>query len=816
MEMATSLDLRAKPPGSAAAMPVKALAGLPVMLGAYVVIGWVVQSPAMVRIAPNSVAMGLNTALAFIASGVWLLYHDRQSPRWRIARTGMALALIVLFSLVVLEHAFDVSLGIDWVELHRKIQDQNLRPGRVALNTSLAFLLAGLAFVLAGQKQVAAGQLSVARFLALCVFLIGISGLLGYVLQLEWLYHWYRFNRMALPTAVGLCTLGAALLMVLRAPGAAKSRLADVEKKIVSRSSAILAALAGAFALFGFILLRDGVDSVMRKNLTQAADAHRELMSSTIEQNIRMALSVSNRPGLFNSVAVLSRDSGNAVAMASIDAVRQSFLDLGFGRLDIFDREQRLLTEPTPETMPVMSVRLHSYPIDAELIWADGYLLRTKIPLRRDGHEIGMIVGEQPLTALTFNLLNPRAAGKSGEHRLCAKMADRLGCFPSRLDPSVRELPFYIAGQPSFPVVRAILGEEGVTTYNDYRQRPVLVAYLTVERGNLALVTKQDIEELYQPLRRRLALMVALIAALVVGSGFILRSSVRPLASQLSRAETAARESAQALHESLTALEETSHSLRASEAEVRNLNAELEERVKLRTAALTQANEDLNQFAYAASHDLQEPLRNVSLYSQLIAQRYRGKLGEEADTHLDFVVQSAQRMQQLLRDVLAYTQVATGKSDPLDRPSSAESALAEATANLHATIQQAGAQVTHAVLPDVYVYPAHLVQLFQNLIANAIKYRSAAPPRIHVEARRQADRWLFSIRDNGIGIEPQYLEKIFGVFKRLHKDQYPGTGIGLAICQKIVHRYQGKIWAQSEPGKGTTFCFSLPATPLTA
>lgn len=808
------MDRGALIPYTAARAAATVLAVLLAMLGAFVALGWMLESAAMVRIVPNSVAMGLNTALAFVVAGVWLLSQHRQSAAWKSVRTSLAFLLVAVFSLVLIEHVFDVGLGIDWEHLHQKIQDQNPRPGRVAPNTSLALVLTGLAFLLIERAPSLRNASRIAKLLVTAVLAIGIFGLLGYALKLEALYQWYRLNSMAVATAVGICVMAVALLLWLHEPESATQQLANIDKKIVSRSTAILAMLAGAFALAGFILLRDGVDSVMRHNLFQSAENNRELLLTGFEQHVRMAQTVANRPGMLNSIATLLEDPNRQDALKNVRTVQKSFLALGFSRLDIYTRFGHLLTPTAANGAPALSVRLHSFPLYSELLWKNGYVLRNKIDLTRQGELIGYAIAEQPLTTLTYRLVNVRGAGKTGEYRLCARAADLLRCFPSRLDRTVRDFPFLKQRKPSFPVARAILGEQGVVLFTDYRHRGVLAAYVTVESENLGLVMKQDVEELYTPLRNRLALLVGLIGLLVVASGYILRSTIKPLTSQLLRAETAARENAEALRRSMAALNDTSEQLRASESEIRKLNSELEERVKIRTADLVRANEDLNQFAYAASHDLQEPLRNVSLYSQLMTKNYRGKLDAEANGYLDFISQSAQRMQQLLRDVLDYTQVATGKSEPLREPTSSEQALAEALANLHVAIKDSHAQITHGILPGVYVYRAHLVQLLQNLIANAIKYRSDRVPQIHIDARKQGDKWLFCVRDNGIGIERQYLEKIFGVFKRLHKESHPGTGIGLAICQKIVHRYQGKIWAESQFGKGTTIYFSLPAAPI--
>ena len=225
---------------------------------------------------------------------------------------------------------------------------------------------------------------------------------------------------------------------------------------------------------------------------------------------------------------------------------------------------------------------------------------------------------------------------------------------------------------------------------------------------------------------------------------------------------------------------------------------------------LRRANQDLEQFAFSASHDLQEPLRTVKIYSELLVKRHADKLDGEALQFMKFLRNGATRMEALVRDLLTYTQAA--RFDEPTKITDANEALKTALANLSGAIVESGAEVTTGPLPPVLVNATHLLQLFQNLIGNAIKYRSPERmPAVHIEAERQSGYWVFSIVDNGIGIDPEYKENIFGLFKRLHSnDEYSGTGIGLAICQRIVDRYHGRIWVESEPGRGSTFRFSVP------
>jgi signal transduction histidine kinase len=254
-----------------------------------------------------------------------------------------------------------------------------------------------------------------------------------------------------------------------------------------------------------------------------------------------------------------------------------------------------------------------------------------------------------------------------------------------------------------------------------------------------------------------------------------------------------------------------------AEDEVRTLNLDLEQRVADRTAELNErakdlarSNSELQQFAYVASHDLQEPLRMVASFTQLLAKRYKDKLDDDARDFINYAVDGATRMQTLISDLLNYSRIGT-QGKPL-LPTDGEALFSRVLESLKFAIEESGAVVSHDTLPTVMADPQQLGQLFQNLLTNAIKFRGENSPHVWISTERNGSDWKISVRDNGIGISQEHAERIFVIFQRLHtKTEYPGTGIGLAICKKIVERHGGRIWIEPSPGGGTTFCFTIPA-----
>ena len=277
------------------------------------------------------------------------------------------------------------------------------------------------------------------------------------------------------------------------------------------------------------------------------------------------------------------------------------------------------------------------------------------------------------------------------------------------------------------------------------------------------------------------------------------------------------------LEQEIRIRQQTEAQLERSQQLLQQANQELEQRIAERTAELVytnkqlekinaelvSSNQELEKFAYVVSHDLQAPLRSIKMFAELLAQEYRDKLNSQADEYIDYITDSAERMQILIKDLLAYCRA--GKNEQTWISVDLKDVINNVLRDLEASIKESKAKIKIDRLPTVQANPREINQLFQNLISNGIKFRGKDTPCIEINAQSQQQQWLISVKDNGIGIEPQYQDKIFQIFQRLHSlEEYPGTGVGLAICQKIVERHGGSIWVESQPNRGSTFYFTLP------
>lgn len=425
---------------------------------------------------------------------------------------------------------------------------------------------------------------------------------------------------------------------------------------------------------------------------------------------------------------------------------------------------------------------------------------------------LGVLINAYNLITLDEITTNHIGMGETGEVYLVNR--DMIMFTESRFLEDV-PLKLIVDTEP----VRRIIenSEEMVGIYKDYRGQSVVGVSTDLPEYNWILLAETNKTEAFAPLKMLsiIALILGVVGAATVTSfGIVFAvSTSRPIEDLTKATERLARGDLEhrvkiTRKDEIGFLANSFNSMAEELARVINEHKRTEKELKHYSSELKRSNEELQHFAYIASHDLQEPLRMISSYLQLIKRRYKGNLDADADEFIHYAVDGANRLQTMINGLLEYSRVDThGKSFEL---ADCEVVLQQALTNLKVMIEENIATITHDPLPTVMADGSQLLLVFQNLITNAIKFRGNEPPRIHISAKHKENEWIFSVHDNGIGIEPEYHGRLFVIFRRLHSREYPGVGLGLSICKKVVKRHGGRIWVESEPGKGSTFYFTIP------
>ncbi len=447
-----------------------------------------------------------------------------------------------------------------------------------------------------------------------------------------------------------------------------------------------------------------------------------------------------------------------------------------------------------------------------------------------NGVPVGTIIFEIDMAPMFRLIQDTVGLGATGEILIGKKSGDHIVYLnPLRHDKTpVMTRRVRIGGSQGIPIQHAVSGNTGIGESVDYRGKKVVAAWTNIPFLDWGLVAKIDAQEEYAivtNLQRMIVMILAVIFLLVVVITYSVAKSISvPIQNLTKGAETVGSGNLDYkvgtnLKDEIGRLsrsfDKMTHDLKETVASRDDLNREVavrkqaEAALRLTAEDLTRSNKDLEQFAYVASHDLQEPLRAVAGFVGLLKKQYFDKLDDQAREYIDFSVEGAERMQSLIEGLLAFSRVGTrgGEFAAMDVKNAVESALK----SLRVLIEENNAVVTCDAMPKIFADLSQITQLFQNLIANAIKFHGPARPEVFVGAQRKDRAWEIYVRDNGIGIEPQYFQKIFLIFQRLHtRSRYQGTGIGLAVCRKIVERHGGEIWVESAPGSGSTFHFTIP------
>jgi signal transduction histidine kinase len=747
------------PPGAVRALGVALLA-----IGTGGMLGWLLDVPLLRSGWPGLPAMKANTAVALAAAGVALVLVARGTRHaWLGARVaGGAIAILGLATLA--EHLFAVNLGID----QRLAVDRDAfalsPPGRMAASTAVSLAVAGAGLIAAAQP--AGRWAAAARAAGIAVTAMGALGVAGFVFGLELLHSWPALRTAALPSAAGILALGGGLWLASHRQRQAPS----ADARITQLAVWLVVLGAGITGLVAFAVLETQLERTLASSFRTALDARLSELESTVQLRTTGAAMIATRPNLLRHLELLRDDPLRAESRAVVQGVLDSFSSHGFSAIvvtlasgEVVGRLGQIIDRPALE-VPLGRIE------GAALLWRDGLYLRHHLVVGGPAGSTAVIQAEQPL------LQTPRAAkaleelGATAEFLLCREHPPGFSCFPSRLTPAPFILPVHESGPARFAELARDRGA-GFGHSIDYRDHRVLGAYGPLPELGLVAVLKVDADTVYGPIRRQFLLVIALIAGVALGGSALVRARVRPLAA----------------------------ALQTRLAELTRVNA-----------ALERSNRELQRFANVISHDLQTPLRSIVGFLQLLRLESGEALTERAREWLRRGVASAERLHALIRDLLDYARI-----DAEERPRGRADlqAIADSVVErLHAAIAESGGQVTRgAALPTVSGDAAQLAQLLENLVENGLKFRGAGAPRVHVEAVDAGEHWRLSVRDNGIGIEPAHQERIFEVFQRLEAgDRVPGTGIGLALSRRIVQRHGGRIWVQSEPGRGTEVLFTIP------
>ena len=514
--------------------PFSAIAGaLLVLLGGTVMLGWWMQLSPLVRVLPGFAPMVFNTALCFVLAGSALLtpVSDAQQHERVTAVLGGALAIIATW--VLAEHLLQTDLGIDWAPLHDWLHDSDPNPGRMSSGAVCGFLMSGAVLILATRVR-RPWMGAVVRLLTLGIGAIGVLGLVGYLVSAPLLFPQYLFVGVAVHTAAGLLVLAVGLRSAWRRFEWGRVPLfARDDDRITFVGATILAAVALAAGIASFAILQGRVQTLVGDNalaaLTRRTDMFRDLIELR-EVNARIA---ATRPAVLRNLRVIhtGRDDGSNIA--NVKAVVDSFLKQGFNALAYHDADDEVVASGGAFVQaPAMVVTLVT-PDKPELLWDDGFLLRHRIRLRDSTGEVGTVLAEQPLTALTRLAQDMSGMGATGEMVLCMSRQERLHCFPNQLNPRAFSTSLVNVAGELLPMTRALRGESGVIVTRDYRAQNVVAAYGPIGNLGLGMVVKIDAAEIFQPIREQLQIVIGLLLLLVAGGTLLLRSQIRPLATNL-------------------------------------------------------------------------------------------------------------------------------------------------------------------------------------------------------------------------------------------------------------------------------------------
>jgi len=731
--------------------------GLSALLGAVVIVGWFTQNLALLKILPSFEAMRFNTALGFSLAGTGLIASVFKK-KTVFGVCGLIVGLIG--ALTIIEYAFGVDLRID--QLFVKDTISVTYPGRLALPTAIGFSFIGAAFILLGTPRWTKKQHVFLGIPGSVIIALGAVGLIGFFSGHTEIGTWGDFISMAIHTAVGLLVLGAGLI------ASAWRHCANEERFLYQWLPVII----GVSVLTGTMLLWRVSAALERANIEKMIllkiATLRANTNDRIETHIQALMRMANRWAIHGQP---SKDEWESDA----------------------------------------ELYVKHYRVYRSIMWVDPTLhARWVAPFKGNESAIGRYLGDDLGGSKALEVARKKreawispAVPEKGYEVFAAYIPIYIPIFNHKFDG------FIVGVFDVRSLFDRILHDEDINGYDVAVSSNGSVIYTSGgEPNRWARETRihlygADLTVKIWPKKEYLAGVRSILPAVILASG-VLVSFLIALVGHFGEKAQGRAKMAEATN--FTLEREIAARSRAEEELKRNY-----EIIERNSDELKRSNAELEQFASIVSHDLQEPLRVIGGYLQLLSRRYKGKLDESANEFIRFSVEGAARMQNIINDLLAFSRVGSRTKTLMSVDCS--EVLDLTRKNLGRIIQESRAVITSGTLPTVRADASQLEHLFMNLVGNAIKYRGDETPSVHISAKALPEEWLFSISDNGIGLDPAYSEKIFEMFQRLHGkgSKYAGTGIGLAICKKVVENHGGRIWVESEPGRGSTFFFTLPA-----
>ncbi len=759
----------------------RALGGIVAIVGALIVLGWALDEiivPSGVEAVP---AVRANTGVCLLLAGVALVL--RRPGRAGLVPRLLGAGVALVGSLTLVEYAFGAELGIDELLFS---DPSGPNPGRMAPNTASGFVLLGTALLLPEPRR---GRWRVAEPIALIAVVFAWLALLGSAANLVELVQVKDYLRIATPTAVCVVLLGTAITITVSGGWVARLVASEgpagplVPRLLLAVLVVPLALALGLRGLHSAGTLDDGAVILL-------------LLASITVTLLAIALVFAVSFDREDQARAAEKERGRAILETARDAIVTADSS---GRIVGFN---------------IAAESMFALPVEDAL----GASLTVLMPERyHDAHEAGMrrflAGGEARVVGSTVELAGRRSDGEEFPLELSLSAFTQRGetIFTGILnDVSERKeaeealLRSEAGLRQSQRMARLGSWNWDIAT-NEVTWSDELYRLYGIAPGEFEASYEGFLERVHPD--DRTAMEAAVGHAYSTGEPFDLdHRIVRPDGSVLvnhAHGEVTRDEHGNPVTMAGTGQDVTEQ--RAAEEQIANQARELKERA----VELERSNAELEQFAYVASHDLQEPLRSIGGFVQLLKRRYSGQIDEDADRFIGFTVSGVERMQALIDGLLTYSQEGRGelRREPVDSRALAERTLAL----LDAALRDAGAEVELGELPTILADEAGLGQVFQNLLANALKFTDGEPPRVEVSAVHTGDAWSFAVADNGIGIDPGHAERIFRIFQRLHaREEYPGTGVGLAVCKRVVERHGGRIWCEARPDGGTVFRFTIP------